>query len=307
MYIDTAIVIALNAALIILLAFIIGMRIMLRHQIREMVNTLKEVLKGNDLLHIFSNSTGLLSELSLHINRLMDSYRQQLALSTHEENARKQLLSNLSHDVRTPLVSVIGYLEAVEKGVPTEQEKAVYLNTALTKAYALKDRIDQLFELVRLDANEVVFHFGSVDLTELTRNILIDFVPLLEQDKYQVEMDIPDGEISIITDMTAVTRIMQNLIRNAISHGGSGKYLGISVYSDDLNAVIEVTDHGKGISETELPYLFDRLYQGDHARSTQGGLGLAIARELSQKMGGDVKVISSEANTMFSILLPLSK
>ncbi len=305
MYINLAVLIALIVVIIILTAFLIGTRVLLKHQTKEMGNTLKEVLKGNDSLHLFTNSTRLLNDLTLHINCLMDSYRQQRALSTREENARKQLLSNLSHDVRTPLASVIGYLEAVEKGLPTEQEKADYLNTALAKAYALKDRIDQLFELVRLDADEVVFHFEPADIPELTRNALIDFVPLLEQNKFQVEMDIPDKEISIITDMMAVTRILQNFIRNAISHGGNGQYLGICICSDDVNAVIKVTDHGRGIDETELPFVFDRLYQGDHARSLQGGLGLAIAKELSQKLGGDVRVISSKFETTFSIHLPI--
>lgn len=307
MYIELTVLIALIASLLILLSFLIGTRISHKHQIREIENTLDEVIKGNNSLQLFTNPTNELGSLVIHINRLIDSYRQQHRLSTREENARKQLLSNLSHDVRTPLASVIGYLEAIEKGLPTEQEKTDYLNTAISKAYALKERVDQLFELVRLDADEVIFRFEPVDIHELTRNSLIDFIPLLEQQKFQVEMDIPDDEFIIITDMAAVTRILQNLIRNAITHGGSGKYLGMHIYSESGNAFIEVTDRGKGISRTDLPYIFDRLYQGNHSRSTQGGLGLTIAKELSQKLGGDVSVKSLNDATTFIFSLPISK
>lgn len=307
MYIEPTVLIALVTSLLILLSFLIGSRISHKHQIREIENTLDEVIKGNNSSQLFTKPTSELGSLCLHINRLIDSYRQKQRVSSREENARKQLLSNLSHDVRTPLASVIGYLEAIEKGLPTEQEKTDYLNTAICKAYALKDRVDQLFELVRLDADEVTFRFEPVDIHELTRNSLIDFIPLLEQQNFQVEMDIPDDEFTIITDMAAVTRILQNLIRNALTHGGSGKYLGMRIYIDSGNAFIEVTDHGQGISRTDLPFIFDRLYQGNHSRSTQGGLGLAISKELSQKLGGDVNVISSSDATTFIFSLPISK
>lgn len=306
MYINLNALISLVAIIMILIICLVVLRILLRHQINEIVNTLDEVLNGNDTLHLYTTSSSLLFDLSMRINRLMDLYRQQHVMSTQEESARKQLLSNLSHDIRTPLASVIGYVEAIENGLITEQEKADYLHTALAKAYALKDRVDQLFELVRLDADEVPFHFETIDIYELTRNSLIDFVPLLEQYNFQVEMGVPDDECLIVTDSMALMRIIQNLIRNAASHGSDGRYLGIQVYTEKSHVVIRIEDHGRGINQEELPYIFNRLYQGDHARSVQGGLGLAIAKELALKLGGDIKVMSSKTVTAFTVYLPLT-
>lgn len=304
MYINIFIFTLIVSTFLVVLVFFIGYHIYLRHRIKDIVNTLEQVLCGNEALHLFTHSFDPTKSLSIQINRLMDSYSQERITSKREENSRKKLLSNLSHDVRTPLVSVIGYLEAIEKGLPSKEEKDAYLHTALVKAYILKERVDQLFELARLDANEFLFQLKPVDLFELVRNTLIDFVPILEQQNFEVKIHVPEDECIITTDSTALTRILQNLIRNAFIHGGEGKFLGVNSYYKDDIVAIEIIDHGKGIAKEDLTLIFDRLYQIDQSRTSQGGLGLTIASELARKLDGDVSVTSTKKNTIFTICLP---
>lgn len=284
--------------LILCTAFIIIVNKYMRihKHINEITDVLKEVLKGNNNLHLFSYKGDKTAKLSLLINQLMDSYQKE----------RKQLLANISHDVRTPLASVIGYLEAVILGVVHNTEKDVYLDIALKKSYDLKQRVDLLFELVRLDANEIHFNREKSDICELVRSVIIDFIPIVEKNDIILQVKIPDKEYFADVDVSAFTRVVQNLIRNAITHGKSGFYLGVKVYLQGKNVCIDVIDHGDGISKKDITFIFDRLYQGDTSRTQNGGLGLAIAYEIVKKMGGTINVDSKESKyTVFTVQLPL--
>ncbi|WP_322020056.1 sensor histidine kinase [Clostridium butyricum] len=240
------------------------------------------------------------------INQLMDSYQKERITVNREQMARKQLLANISHDVRTPLASVIGYLEAVILGVVHNTEKDVYLDIALKKSYDLKQRVDLLFELVRLDANEIHFNREKSDICELVRSVIIDFIPIVEKNDIILQVKIPDKEYFADVDVSAFTRVVQNLIRNALTHGKSGFYLGVKVYLQGKNVCIDIIDHGDGISKKDITFIFDRLYQGDTSRTQNGGLGLAIVYEIIKKMEGTISVDSNESKyTVFTVQLPL--
>lgn len=280
----------------------------LHKRINEITDVLKEVLRGNNNLHLFSYSGDETAKLSLLINQLMESYQKERITVNREQMARKQLLSNISHDVRTPLASVIGYLEAVILGIVHNAEKDVYLETALKKSYDLKQRVDLLFELVRLDANEIHFNIEKSDICELVRSVIIDFIPIVEKNDIILQVKIPDKEYFAKVDVLALTRVVQNLIHNALTHGKSGSYLGVKVYLQRKNVCIEIIDHGDGISKKDIKFIFDRLYQGDTSRTQNGGLGLAIAYELVKKMEGTISVDSEEAKyTVFNVQFPLLK
>lgn len=182
--------------LILCTAFIISVNKYMRihKHINEITDVLREVLKGNNNLHLFSYKGDKTAKLSLLINQLMDSYQKERITVNREQMARKQLLANISHDVRTPLASVIGYLEAVILGVVHNTEKDVYLDIALKKSYDLKQRVDLLFELVRLDANEIHFNREKSDICELVRSVIIDFIPIVEKNDIILQVKIPDKE-----------------------------------------------------------------------------------------------------------------
>ncbi|KWX71970.1 MULTISPECIES: sensor histidine kinase [Paenibacillus] len=279
-----------------------------RKRIKEMEYILEKVLDGHNKLHLFAIPGKETANLSLQINQLMESYQKERILVNREQQARKQLLANLSHDVRTPLASVIGYLEAVTGELVHGNDRELYLQTALQKSYDLKRRVDQLFELVRLDANEIQLKDEKLDICELIRGVVIDFIPLLEKNHFDVETQIPDEEYPVKVDPSAFIRVIQNLIRNVLIHGKSGCYLGIHVYVENKYVFVDVIDHGNGIAAQDMEFIFDRLYQGDAARTEHGGLGLAIAYELIKKMGGNINVSSlPSSQTLFKLQLPLAR
>jgi len=275
-------------------------------RIKYIKKTIEDFLSGQDNLTVFTNKNDVLGELIFEINKLLSSYIVQKQNYEKEQNAKKQLLSNLSHDVRTPLVSVIGYIEAVIQNRIDESNKNDYIETAYNKALVLKEQINQLFELVQSDANEIVLHFEKVDICETLRQVIIDFLPIIEKDQIAFESDIPDNEIYISADKYSITRIYQNLIRNTLIHGKSGNYLGVLVSQTNSDVYIDITDKGMGIQKEHLPFIFDRLYKADDARTRGGGLGLAVAKELANKMNGNIEVLRSvPGDTVFRITFPV--
>ena len=221
------------------------------------------------------------------------------------KQAYKRLMTSLSHDVKTPLASLVGYLEAVESKMVTGAEQEEYIRVAMEKAHHLKDFVTALFEWVKLDAGEQIFHFEVCDLNELSRDIMADWVPLLESHDLTYEIEIPETEYMTRVDPTAYTRILNNLLQNILTHSGAGQVT-LTVTETEQQAKIMVADNGKGISAADLPHIFERMYQCDHSRSAKGnGLGLSIAKELVSVHKGTITADSIlEAGTTFTIILP---
>jgi signal transduction histidine kinase len=214
-------------------------------------------------------------------------------------------MTSLSHDVKTPLASLVGYLEAIENGLVTGQEKDEYIHVASDKAHHLKDFVTALFEWVKLDAKEQIFHFELFDINELSRNMIADWIPILESAGLNYDIEIPETEYSIRVDPNAYTRIFNNLLQNIMAHS-EADHVTLRIAEDIQQVKIMVTDNGKGISPDDLPHVFERLYQCDHSRSAIGnGLGLSIAKELVSAHKGKITAASTPGTgTTFTILLP---
>lgn len=214
-------------------------------------------------------------------------------------------MTSLSHDVKTPLASLVGYLEAIESGIVSGEEKEEYLHVAFDKSQHLKHFVESLFEWVKLDAGEQLFHFEYSDLNELSRNIMADWVPVLENSGFEYEIEIPETECSIRIDPNAYTRILNNLLQNVIVHS-KGNQMILSISAKENYAIITVKDNGIGILPVDLPHIFERMYQADHSRSAIGnGLGLSIVKELVSAHKGKITVTSTPSfGTEFTITLP---
>jgi signal transduction histidine kinase len=209
----------------------------------------------------------------------------------------------LSHDVRTPLASLIGYLESLDSQCAKNQEE--YIHVAYRKALDLKELTDMLFEWFKLASDEQRYMMETYDINELTREVIIDHVPLLEKKQISVSADIPEDEWFVSLDKMAYARIIGNLFSNAIKHGKCS-LIEIVVKRQEEDVSVFVSNNGFAIPEKELPFLFERLYKCDSSRSESGnGLGLAIVRELVTAMSGDITVKSIPGGkTTFCILLP---
>lgn len=214
-------------------------------------------------------------------------------------------MTSLSHDVKTPLASLVGYLEAIENGLVTGTERDEYIHVAADKANRLKDFVTALFEWVKLDAGEQIFHFEIFDINELSRNIIAEWIPLLESAELHYEIEIPEQECAVRIDPNAYTRIINNLLQNIIIHS-EADHMTLCIAEDAQRAKITVSDNGKGISPDDLPHIFERMYQCDHSRFAKGnGLGLSIARELVSAHKGKITAASTPGTeTSFTVLLP---
>ena len=185
-----------------------------------------------------------------------------------------------------------------------EDIKAGNLNRrVLAKENDIKEFVESLFEWVKLDAGEQVYHFEQLDFNELTRNIMADWIPTLENSHFEYDIDIPENEYFMKIDVRAYIRILNNLIQNILTHSGGNK-LTLRITENESQAQIAVTDNGIGISPSNLPHIFERMYQCDDSRLADGnGLGLAIVKELVIAHKGEIKVESiPSVGTTFIIM-----
>ncbi len=276
-------------------------------QILEMSDILEDIKNGNGNRRILAETHELTAPLAYSINDIVRSYEDRLLAFRRTEETNRQLMTSLSHDVRTPLTTLIGYLDAAHRGMVEGEERDGYIETACRKAHDLKEYIDVLFDWFKLGSDEFSMNVVTVDLTELTRNILIDWIPVLENAGIDFEAEIPEQPFRVNVDPEGYMRILNNLMQNAVSHSHAEK-IELTLSGEGGNINILLADHGVGISKEDLKHIFERLYKCDKGRSEKGsGLGLSIARQLTEKMNGTITADSEPGNgTVFSLTFPLA-
>jgi signal transduction histidine kinase len=287
------------------IAYLVSALRRVRRQLTILKDALDDIKDGNLNRRVLATKSDMTRQICYGINEIAINSQSQLIKQKQSEQAYKQLMASLSHDVKTPLASLVGYLEAIESKIVVGEEKDEYIHVASDKAQHLKHFVENLFEWVKLDSGEQVFHFELFDLNELSRNIVADWVPILENSHIEYEFDIPETVYSMRLDAYAYTRILNNLLQNIITHSG-GDTMALRIIENDQHAKIVIADNGNGISSDNLPHIFERLYQCDHSRSAKGnGLGLSISKELVNAHKGTITADSIlDAGTTFTILLP---
>ena len=292
------------AVLAVLTSIILVQRV--KKQIAEMTNVLVDVKNGNGNRRILSATNELTAPLAYEINEIVVSYESRLSMVRQTEETNRQLMTSLSHDVRTPLTTLIGYHDAAHKGLVTGKDRDDYIETARRKAHDLKEYIDVLFDWFKLNSNEFALEIQSVEAAELTRNILIDWIPIFEDKQVDYDIDIPEQPVRVRLDMDSYMRIINNLIQNVIAHSHADK-IKISLSKKENSMELLLADNGVGIEKEDLKHIFERLYKCDKGRSEKGsGLGLSIVHQLVEKMGGSITVESFPGEgTEFMLLFPL--
>ena len=296
-----SVVIAIGA---VLTSIVLVQRV--KKQIAEMTNVLVDVKNGNGNRRILSATNELTAPLAYEINEIVVSYESRLSIVRQTEETNRQLMTSLSHDVRTPLTTLIGYLDAVHKGLVTGKDRDDYIETARRKAHDLKEYIDVLFDWFKLNSDEFALEIQPVEAAELTRNILIDWIPIFEDKQVDYDIDIPEQPVRVRLDMDSYMRIINNLIQNVIAHSHAGK-IKIALSKQENHMELLLADNGVGIEKEDLKHIFERLYKCDKGRSEKGsGLGLSIVHQLVEKMGGNITVESVPGKgTEFMLLFPL--
>ena len=300
-------ILSLTVAVVSLLVCYLSIR-QVKKKIQGTLDVLAEIKQGNGNRRVLAASSELTAPIAYEINDIVASYEKELASLRRAEEANKQLMTSLSHDVRTPLTTLIGYLDAVHKGVVTGREKEEYTEIARRKAYDLKEYIDALFDWFKLNSDEFLLKPEVVEAAELTRNLLIDWIPVLEDKQIAYNLEIPDQPIRVRLDTDAYGRILNNLVQNVVAHSQATE-IGISVSRQDREMALLVWDNGVGMEKKDLQHIFERLYKCDQGRSQKGsGLGLAITHQLVEKMGGTITAASTPGKgTTFAVRFPLAE
>lgn len=277
-----------------------------KKQIAEMTDVLIDVRNGNGNRRILSATNELVAPLAYEINEIVVSYENRLSIVRQTEETNRQLMTSLSHDVRTPLTTLIGYLDAAHKGLVTGKDRDDYVETARRKAHDLKEYIDVLFDWFKLNSNEFALEIHPVEAAELTRNILIDWIPIFEDKQIDYNIDIPEQPFYVKLDSDGYMRIINNLIQNVIAHSHADK-IEISLSKHEKAMKLRLADNGVGIEKEDLKHIFERLYKCDKGRSEKGsGLGLSIVHQLVEKMSGSITVESFQGKgTEFALFFSL--
>ncbi|MFR1833520.1 MAG: sensor histidine kinase [Lachnospiraceae bacterium] len=260
------------------------------------LNTEVEVIGDDE----FSSMAASLNQMTQDIRSLMDKERES-------ERTKNELITNIAHDLRTPLTSIIGYLELLSVGnsLPPEMEKK-YINIAYTKAKRLEKLIEELFGFTKLNCGKISMKVGQVDIIKLLSQLLEEFYPSFMEKNLVYELR-SNVSVKVITaDGNLLARLFDNLINNAIKYGADGKRIIVDVEAEDTVVTVSVTNFGYVIPEKDLPLLFNKFYRVEHSRSaaTGGtGLGLAIAKNIVDMHGGDIHVTSDLNGTVFTVKL----
>ncbi|MCT4563933.1 MAG: HAMP domain-containing histidine kinase [Maledivibacter sp.] len=278
-------------------------------KINRINQQLDRVISGNLNTRILVRQDGLISQIACRFNRVIEILQTTRENQIIVEESRRKLMSNISHDIRTPLTSIIGYVEALKDGVATsEEERLEYLDIISAKSRNLKQLIDEIFYMAKLDSDDIEMNFEVQDVSEIIRECIIEFLPEINKKEIELRVNVPESKTLVYGDKLSITRIFNNIIKNAIQYGEEGRVLGIDLVATKTNYEINIWDKGAGIEEEHLPYIFDRLYIKDKARKKalgSSGLGLAIVRKLIEKHEGKIWVESKPyEKTAFIFTIP---
>lgn len=274
-------------------------------KLQKISGKLKEITDtdSDERVMIFTENQELM-ELAAQINRLLENHLKVKAEYRRSEIASKKMLSNISHDIKTPMTVILGYLEIMRvNGTCTDE----MLGKIEQKGQNVMELINQFFTLAKLESGDMDLELSKIDVCEICRESILDFYEILTNNDFQVDIDVPETSVYVKGNKEALQRILFNLISNVIRYGAEGKYLGMVLRTDERNVYIDVTDKGKGIEKPFADSVFDRLFtmEDSRNRNIQGnGLGLTIAKNLALQLGGTITLESTPyVKTTFTVKL----
>ncbi|WP_265459559.1 sensor histidine kinase [Enterococcus sp. HY326] len=292
-------------------AIIVYWRLIRRYrqmQMRHVISELHYIANGNYDHRIPFELKGDLSKVILSINALVDSTAAAIEDEREIEKSKDELITNVSHDIRTPLTSIIGYLGLIEdQQYHSEEDLKKYAHIAYTKAKQMKYLVDDLFEYTRVRQPSVPVNYTSFDMIQLIEQLAVDFE--LEADKKGIAINVISNTEHLMMDgdTDKLVRVFNNLLTNALKYGKGANQVVIEALEQPNEVVITVKNNGTPIPKESLNQLFDRFYRVDESRSQEisgTGLGLAISQNIVGLHGGYIYAQSNDKWTSFIIHLP---
>lgn len=237
-----------------------------------------------------------LIELLNQLNQFVESNRAQRGQFVQMEQSMKRMLSNISHDVKTPLTVIAGYVEMLQmQPEQSEAERVRILTQVEEKVNEMIAFIQTFFDLAKLEAGDVEIELNEVNATEVCKQQLLRFYDMIESRGLEVEIDLPDHAVYVLANVDALQRVFDNLISNVLRYGADGGVIGLRLIESETTVSLELFDRGVGIRESDQELIFERMFTLEESRNKnfQGsGLGLTITKRLIEQMQGSITVHS---------------
>ncbi|MCE5172303.1 HAMP domain-containing histidine kinase [Paenibacillus profundus] len=273
----------------------------------QISNGINQLANGDFNSRIDIPSKDEFGDIARDINLASEKLQQALEKGDFAENSKDQLVMNLAHDLRTPLTSVLGYLDFIlQDDQLTAEQIQHYTSIAFTKSKRLERLIEELFEITRMNYGRLTIEKKPIDLSELLNQLCEELLPIFEKNQLMARLQVIP-HLNLSGDGELLARVFENLMTNAVRYGSGGEFIDIHGYLDAEDAVIQIVNYGDCIPPEELPNVFDMFYTGDQARTHQEGstgLGLFIAKNIVVQHQGTISVQSSVTRTLFEVRLP---
>ncbi|MCW6071740.1 HAMP domain-containing histidine kinase [Clostridium botulinum] len=299
----------MNWILIIIIIILFILLLNDKIKTKRITAKLNEILKENSRERIkFYNLSTNKKELVREINIFLDKYQSISIDNKNYKEHHQKMISNISHDIRTPLTALMGYVDLLSDNSITKEKREEYISIIRERGTALKDLMEEFFQMAKLECNDVEITIEKFNISEVVRKNIITFMNEINERNITPEINIGDEEIFALGDKNYMSRIITNLISNSLKYGYEGNVIGIDLKEDNKWVILSIWDKGKGIDKNELPYIFDRLYTGEKSRNRnfQGsGLGLSIVKNMVQHMKGSITAQSIPyEKTIFTVKIP---
>jgi len=297
-----------GAALFIAFVFLVTRRSL--KYLEDIIRVIQVIESGNLEARIDLRSDDELGDLAGAINRMADKLKLSLEEERKSEAAKNEIISSVSHDLRTPLTSVIGFLGLLtNRGKHSEEDLEKFAAIAHKKALKLQELTDELFEYTKVSHGGMKLNTAPLNLGALLGQLAEEFYPVFTQNGMECRLFMASEKVIVSADGDLLARLFENLLNNAVRYGKNGKYVDVRVEKEKDFALVDIINYGDDIPPEKIPYIFDKFYRVETSRSRETGgtgLGLAIVKSIVELHKGTVAVTSGNQETCFRVCLPLN-
>lgn len=275
--------------------------------LKQIVNGINKISQGDLSARIYINDEGEFGIIGKRLNSMAEDIQTLMENERKSEKVKNDLITNVAHDLRTPLTSVIGYLDLTirEPDMDTEKRKK-YIQVAYDKALRLEKLIGDLFSFTKFNSEEIKLHLTEIDIVKLMEQMMDEFYPSFQDAGLKFDFSTDCESAVVLADGDLLARAFSNLISNAVKYGKDGKRLRVRVTQNESNVKVAVINYGEVIPQKDLGHIFDRFYRVENSRNLETGgtgLGLAIAKRAVLLHGGTINASSTLEGTVFEITL----
>ncbi|ULO04740.1 HAMP domain-containing histidine kinase [Paenibacillus sp. 19GGS1-52] len=297
-----------------IIVFIITFLILTRRIVNDLMTLergLQTITEGELSYRVPVQRQDELGRVAFNINQMTERLEQQIAKERKAEQSKMELITGISHDLRTPLTSIIGYIELLRSNSFQDQEEYDrFVQNTYNKATHLKKLLDDLFEYTRLSSIDPHLNAHRMDLYQLLNQLLFEFEPIAHENELHIIKEIGSTSVFSIVDSDKIARAIDNLLMNALKYSFKPGAIRIRMLTDHKQVTIEVENRGTPLTREQQDKLFERFYKVDHSRSSEGiqtgaGLGLSIARNIAELHRGSLTLNHEKDLFIFKLELPL--